>query len=268
MHINSKFLHKYGILLGFSAIFWGLYFGALFQGWSSFTLLSIPLFQYLLYVWVYLAGSIKSAYIFHSYQMYFSNLGNSRKISQFFYFFSLAELVIIILMGIESIRHPQLVTTYFVLYLIPFALIYILSPFFSMNSLFSEANITIVDGNQEKTTIQLQSINRKRIFISSVLVTMSLSILWIIFSILAHFGIMNYVIPVPSSTEKLNISAFFIIIVIISFIHPIALFGYVHISILKATILNVKKRKENDRKILLGMIKNYILVPRFFKAWL
>jgi hypothetical protein len=268
MHKNSKFLQKYGSLLTFSIIFWSFYLSALFQGWNAFTLLVIPLFQYLLFGWTHLFGILKTPVTFHFYQIQYECFGNTRRISRNFYVLSLVEIILIILMGIESFYHPQLVTNYFVLYLIPIVLIYIFSTLFSMNSLISEAKIVIYYGKQDNSTIQLKNPIKKQIFIGSLIVTVSLSVLWICFSILGHFGIFSYTILVPYSSEQLKVSLLYVIVILFSFIHPIVLLGYIHYSILKNSILDINKREGNDQRILLGMIKNYIIFPRFFKAWL
>ena len=268
MRLNSKFLQKYGILLLFSVVFWIFYFGALFQGWIAFSLLLIPLIQYLFFAWLQIVRILKTPYIFNQYQMQSHSLGNINKISRNFFYCSIAEISLIIIMGIESHYHPQLVNVYFVLYIVLIVLLCVFSTFFSMSTLTTDSKVVIIAENQESIIIPLSTKHRKQIFYISIITIAALSILWIATSVLGYFDIFSFMISVPGSTEQLLISYFLIPTLILAFLHPICLICSVHIYILLETISYVKNNMVNAKLVFLNMIKNYVLLPRFFRAWL
>ena len=142
MQLNSKFLQKYGIILSFSVIFWGFFIGALVIGWGSFSILMLPLMQYLLFLWLQITNLGKTQYNFNQFQLQFDTLGNKEKYSKYFFYCSLIELVLVILMGIESKFHPQLVNSYFTLNFFEFLQLLarmfhslgVLAHFYSLNS--------------------------------------------------------------------------------------------------------------------------------------
>lgn len=266
MRLNSKFLQKYGIILSFSVVFWSFYFGALFQEWDAFSLLLIPLFQYLFFVWLQILHIFKTPYTVNQYQMQFHTLGNENKISRYFFYCSMVEISLIIIMGIESKYHPQLVNSHFVLYIIPIVLVYVFSTFFSMNNLVSDSKIILTIENQDPITIVLNQNQKKKIFRISVLIIVVISLLWIVFAIMGYFNIFTFTISVPASTEKLYMSYLFVPILILASSHPTMLLCYNHLLILNKAALFIQEKMDSSKVVFLKIINNHVLFPRLIRA--
>ena len=261
-----KFLQKYGMFLVFSVVFWGFFIGALVQGWDAFSLLLFPLVHYLLYFWLQMVSILRNPYSIASYQVKFNTIGNQNQISKNFLFSAYANLFLIIIMGIESIYHPQLVHSYFVLYIIPIGAIFIFTPFLGLNKLLTHTQISLLNENKAIFTINLETEQKKKVIQVSIIVISSLIIFWILFSILGNFNIFTFPISVPGSEERLFISYFFIPVFLLSLSYPIVLLSYTHITILKKSITLLHENELPGKNTYLRMIRNYVLIPRFFIA--
>ena len=266
MRLNSKFIQKYGIVLSFSVVFWSFYFGALFQGWNAFSLMIIPLFQYLLFVWLQILHIFKTPYVVNQYQVQFHSLGNENKISRYFFYCSLIEISLIIIMGIESKYHPQLVNSHFILYVIPIVLVYVFSTFFSMNSIIIGTEIIMTTADQDPITIVLDQSQKKRIMSISVTSIIAISLLWIGFAIMGYFNVITFTISIPATIEKLQLSYLLVPIIVLASIHPIVLFCSAHLTILNKAALFVQENKDPSKIVFLDIIKNYMLFPRLIRA--
>ncbi|TFG21183.1 MAG: hypothetical protein EU530_00930 [Promethearchaeota archaeon] len=267
MRLNSKFLENYGILLSFSVVFWSFYFGALFQGWNALSLLIIPLFQYLFFVWLQILHILTTPHIVDQYQIQFHSLGDENKISRYNFYCSIVEISLIIIMGIEAKFHPQLVNSHFVLYIIPIVLVYVFSTFFSMNDLIEDTRIVITIVGQDPITIVLDQSQKKRIFRVSVISIIAISLLWIGSAIMGYFKILSFTILIPATTEKLYVSHLLVPIITLASIHPIVLFCSTHLTILKNAILLIRENLDFSKIIYFNIIKHYILFPRLIMAW-
>lgn len=266
MRLNGKFLQNYGILISFSVVFWSFYFGALIQGWNAFSLLTLPFFQYLLFVWMQVFHILKNSSVVDLNEIQFHSFGNEKKIARYFFFCSMIEISLVIIMGIEAKYHPQLVNSHFVLYVIPIVLVFIISPFFVLNNLISDTKIVISIENQEPVTIGHKQPKKKSLFLISVVGIGILSLLWIGFSIMGYFDIFAFTISVPATSEKLYMSYFLIPIAILAIIHPIALLYFNHVSILNQTLFYIQSNKSPVKVDILKKIESYRVFPRFFRA--
>ncbi|MHA1110483.1 MAG: hypothetical protein ACTSRE_05235 [Promethearchaeota archaeon] len=266
MRLNCKFIQKYGIVLSFSVVFWSFYFGALFQGWNAFSLMIIPLFQYLLFVWLQILHVFKKPYVVDQYQVRFHSLGNENKISRYFFYCSLIEISLIIIMGIESKYHPQLVNSHFVLYVIPIVLVYVFSTFFSLSSIIADTKIVMTNADQDPTTIVLDQSQKKRIFSVSIISIIALSLLWIGFAIMGYFNMFTFTISIPATQEKLYLSHLLIPIIVLALIHPIVLLCSTHLTILNKAALVIQENMDPPKIVFLDIIKNYVVFPRLIRA--
>jgi hypothetical protein len=247
-------------------VFWTSFIGSLIQGWVAFSLLIMSFMQYLTYNWLKILEILVTPYSIGSYQMESNTLGNLNKIANNFIYCALVDQLLIIVMGIESFFHPQLVNVHFILYLIPIGLISVSSGIFSTASLLSEARIIFLKQNQEVVSIWLTSFQKKKINHYSLVLTVIVSILWIGFSILAHFKVFAFTIPIPGSTERLYVSYMVIFIAIFSIAHPIVLFYIVHKSIVENSITYMQNNEILGSTKYLRMIRHYILIPRLYRA--
>ncbi len=265
MPIFREYFQKYGAIVFMSITFWGLFTGICILDLNSFLLLIIPLSQYLLFIWLQIEHILKTPIILGKITLRFFSLGDTNQISIKFSICALFELLIILIMGIESLFHPQLVEIYFVLYIIPIGLLAIFSLYFSMHSIFANSNIEIQEQNS-LIRIDLSRNSQKLIHKIFIFVVLFESIIWIGFSILAHFNIFSFSLYLPGSSEFLNVSYILFFIIFINLIIPVELLLYVHLTILKKLATSIKNLSQETQYVLKKNLQNYLIFPRFLKA--
>ncbi|MBN2155688.1 MAG: hypothetical protein JW776_06575 [Candidatus Lokiarchaeota archaeon] len=266
MQQNRKNLQKYSTLISFSAVFWGFFIGAIFQGWDAISLLFIPLSHYLFFLWLQLEWILKTPMDHKTYYIHAFTLGNSEKISRRYLYCSIFELIIIITMGIESIYHPHLVERYFILYIIPFVIIFLFSPYFTMHDLGKNCMIILKGSKNElPITVNFKKQTIKVLHNTILIIDIALVVLWIGFVILGYFGIFYYPVFVPPSTQAIKLSYLLIILIIFTFVQQVAYLIFVHIFILNQTYLIVQNTPEL-KAIFSSLLDTYFILPRFFKA--
>jgi hypothetical protein len=234
-------------------------------GLRAFSLMMIPFSQYLVSVWLQVESILKTPLITAEFHAEFQTLGDSKKISQKFGLSSIVEMIILLVMSIEAIHHPQLVDRYFVLYILPFGFIFLFSLYFALYDHIDQTSIELRYKKVEKEfTIPDKPQRRIHLLIlSTVLVGCTL---WIVFSILSHFGMFKYVISIPGTSPGLNVSYFIIFLIVTGILLPIGVLFYSHIILIQEINQFLVEQPPIIQKPIQHFLENHFIIRRFFKA--
>lgn len=240
-----------------------LFLGILFLGDTSLLLLLIPMLNFGLFVFFEIQSIFKQNPITNNNVLNFSPVGNPQIISSRIFKITLLQLVIIIIMDIESIIHPQLIDNYFIIYPLIMGILQIFLLFFLFNDIafYSKVEMQIrktpIPGlddsiSNETLVVQKKIISYlkidayKKIFFEIKVFCVVLELIWCILIILGlYIDIVPLSFSIPGSYlaagTQIRISLLAVIILYLTLFLMIFYFRkvYCNITTINPTELNL-----------------------------
>ncbi|MBD3350611.1 MAG: hypothetical protein GF364_03900 [Candidatus Lokiarchaeota archaeon] len=275
---DSSFLREIIVFVAF-------YIFILLQKWDSLVFISIPLISFGFLCFFNVLRILGTLSEFKDKVVKYRPFGNLKVISDRIYFCMSLELIIVFVIGAESLYHPQLIDNHFVFYVLILISIYIFTMYYVLHDigmysklelLINEAEI-VEDTNKHHQTgddisskakllsyLKLDQFRRFYKFITLSFII--IESIWVLFWILSYFDLLNITLSLPGSSlmEGSPISTSFVIYVIIGLIPSIIVyFLYNNYSIIKRIQIDKCKQyltglNKIERERILRMIKFYV----------